>query len=80
MSEHEWPTAMYRLAYLNDGYVVYRHWGDLTCSIEKHAKTHRVATFVCEADGQDYCDYRNEMMKKHGTDDVLAIRSARIEK
>lgn len=71
------PTVMYRLACLKEGYVVYRHWSDLTCPIEQHAKAHRVATFVCEAEGQDYCEYRNEMMVKYGTDDVMVIGAGR---
>jgi len=54
-------------------YVVYRHFADLKCSERQIAETHRVATFVTEAEAKDYCDYRNEMMRKHGSDDVLLI-------
>lgn len=54
-------------------YVVYRHFDDLTCGERKMAETHRVATFVCEAEAKDYCAYRNEMTEKHGSDDVALI-------
>ena len=67
--------AEYRCKWLNDlGYVVYRHFSDLKCTDEQQARTHQTAIFVCESEGVDYCAYRNEMMLKHGTDDVKNIR------
>lgn len=52
------------------GYTVYRHFDDLKCSTERMAETHMVATFVSDAEGEDYCAYRNEMMEKRGTDEL----------
>lgn len=40
-------------------YVVYRHFDDLRCTDKKMAETHRIATFMIEADANDYCAYRN---------------------
>lgn len=66
---------LYRYLWLNalGGYVVYRHFDDLECSVEEMATTHRSATFVFESEASDYCAYRNEMMAKYGTDAVEAI-------
>lgn len=36
-------------------YVVYRHFDDLKCDVHKLAETHRVATFVCKTEAEDYC-------------------------
>ena len=57
-----------------DGYLVYRHFSDLACTADEMATAHKVAVFVTEAEAQDYCDYRNAMMHKHGTDDVRCIK------
>lgn len=70
-------VVMYRYIFLNKpwslNYVVYRHFDDLRCSEEQMAMTHRVATFVCEAEARDYCAYRNEMTETYGSDDVARI-------
>ena len=65
----------YKCMWINSvgGYVVYRHFDDLACTVEQMAMTHRTATFVCESEALDYCAYRNEMMEKYGTDAVEAI-------
>lgn len=68
---------MYRYVFLNKSwslnYVVYRHFDGLKCSEEQEAVTHRIATFVCESAAKDYCDYRNEMIRKYGSDEVSLI-------
>ena len=57
-------------------YVVYRD-GDpeLTgaAQAKRFAAASPVASFVCEAEAKDYCDYRNEQMEKHGSDAVGLI-------
>lgn len=68
---------LYRYIFMNAAwslnYVVYRHFEDLKCSEEIIAEAHRVATFVCESEAENYCAYRNQMMAKYGTDAVEAI-------
>ena len=55
-------------------YVVYRSFSDLKKYNEKDmVKFHRVCTFVTEYEARDYCDYRNEMVKKYESDDVNLI-------
>jgi len=66
----------YRCVWDNDsfpGYVVYRHFDDLKCTTKKMVDAHKVAEFVCEAEADDYCAYRNEMMLKYSSDEVFLI-------
>lgn len=74
----DYMGAEYRQKWLSSlgGYVVYRHWFDIEArgvAVERHATAHKTAVFVCESEAADYCEYRNEMMRKYGTDDVAAI-------
>lgn len=65
----------YKQIYLpKHGYIVFRHFDDLQCTIEEAALVHKVAVFICESEAEDYCAYRNEMMMKYGTDAVEAIK------
>ena len=58
----------------NPAYVVYRKVFDLSkCTLEEGIRTHKVALFICENEAADYCDYRNEMFQKYGSDDVDLI-------
>lgn len=68
-----WP---HRCQYVvGEGFVVWRDVfeGDRKCSLADAVEAHRVATFVSRAEAQDYCDYRNAMTLKYGTDDVSVI-------
>ena len=68
---------LYRYLWDNEsypGYVVYRHFDDLTCTALEMARHHKVAAFVCESEATDYCAYRNEIQAKYGTDSVHAIK------
>jgi len=68
-----WP---HRYKYLSSmGYVVWRDVfeGDMRCALDDAVKEHKVAVFVCESEASNYCDYRNAMTMKHGTDDVSKI-------
>lgn len=58
------------------GYVVWRDVfeGDMRCTLEGAIKAHRVAAFVCESEAENYCNYRNYMALKYGTDDVHVIK------
>lgn len=70
---------LYRYMFLSAyGYVVYRHFDDLKCGVEKMAVTHRSAIFVFETEAADYCAYRNEMIDKYRTDDVSAIKRPNV--
>jgi hypothetical protein len=62
------------------GYPVWRDVfeGNMRCSLVDAIKAHRVATFICRADAQNYAEYRNAMTKKYGTDDVNAIRLEKV--
>jgi hypothetical protein len=71
-------SANYRYEYICDagGYVVCRDVfeGNLRCPPHEAVMANKVAVFVTESEAQNYCDYRNAMAIKNGTDDVLAIR------
>lgn len=74
MSTVRWP---HRFQYVvGEGYVVWRDVfeGDRKCSLADAVAAHRVATFVTRAEAENYCNYRNAMTMKHGTDDVSVIR------
>ncbi len=59
------------------GYLVYRRaFEEARCGLERGAEAHKVAVFVTEAEASNYCDYRNHMTVKHGTDDTAVIRFA----
>ena len=65
----------YRYRYL-DGYLVYKAYSDVSIHItnsDEYMRVHKAATFVTESEASDYCEYRNSMLEKHGTDDVDAI-------
>ncbi len=51
------------------GYLVYRHVFDLSrCTLEAGAEAHRQALFVMEGDAKLYCQWRNAMADKFGSD------------
>ena len=65
---------LYRQHYLSgNGYVVYRHYDDLTCSLDAMVRTHQIATFICESEAAEYCQHRNEQMVRNDSDDVALI-------
>lgn len=64
---------LYKYIWL-DRYTVYRHVFDLNkCSIEEGARAHKVAEFVTEEEAKNYCEYRNYMFKKYGSDAIELI-------
>ena len=74
MSNPRWP---HRYKYMSSmGYVVWRDVfeGQMKCPLDDAVKTHKVAVFVTEAEASNYCEYRNAMTVKHGTDDESVIR------
>ena len=69
-----WP---HRFQYVvGEGYVVWRDVfeGERECSMADAVAAHRCATFVTRAEAENYCDYRNAMAIKYGTDDTAMIR------
>ena len=74
MSNPRWP---HRYKYMSSmGYVVWRDVfeGQMKCPLDDAVKTHKVAVFVTEMEASNYCEYRNAMTVKHGTDDESVIR------
>lgn len=66
--KHEWSNDH------NPGYVVYRDIFDHDkCTLKEGIAAHMAALFVTEAEAQNYCEYRNHMMERYGTDDVEEI-------
>jgi hypothetical protein len=62
---------LYRTIYLSDcgGYVVYRHcFDEKRCSVADGARAHRQAVFVAEDAANEYCDHRNKLIDKRGSD------------
>lgn len=60
---------LYRYHYLNDlGYVVYRYCFNPEIGIAEGARHHKTAIFITENEAFDYCNYRNRLVDKHGTD------------
>ena len=59
-------------------FIVYRHSDGLSCSVEQMAEIHKVASFICDSEAEDYCAYRNEMTMKYGSDDVALIRPMEV--
>ena len=69
-----WP---HRYEHFNSrGYVVWRDVfeGEMRCALDDAVMAHKVAVFVCESEAKNYCEYRNAMTVKHGSDDVELIR------
>ena len=67
---------LYKYIWMNDshpGYVVYRDSPDRKATEEDWARIHKTAAFVCGSEASNYCDYRNHMFNKYGTDDVNEI-------
>lgn len=65
-----WP---YRCEYLSSrGYVVWRDVfeGKMRCALDDAVRTHTTAVFVTEREALNYCEYRNAMTMKHGTDSL----------
>lgn len=73
---------LYKYIYSNTprslNFIVYRHFSDLTCSVEQMAEVHKIASFICDSEAKDYCDYRNQMTAFHGSDDVSLIRPKEV--
>lgn len=89
MRTPEWPheyICLYREQFgrLRDqvghgGYLVYRRaFDEAKCGLERGAEAHRVAIFVTESEASNYCDYRNAMTIRLGTDDTDGIRFPEI--
>jgi len=78
------PIAAYVSRFLDGmddkprGHLVYRHWSDMENMSDEAAWAHRVAVFLSETEAVDYCAYRNEMFKQHGTDSVAAIKRSNV--
>ncbi len=73
MTKHVVPECrLYRMLWLPElGYVVYRHCFDVSkCSLLEGAREHRQASFICEDAAIQYCDFRNAMIDKNGTDEI----------
>lgn len=69
--------SLYRTRWITGmGYVVYRHFPEMKCSVEDWAKAHKVAVFVCENEAMEFCVLRNDMTTKYGTDELKIYRRA----
>jgi len=77
MSEKKDQPPIYKWEWMNEfnpSYVVYRHIFDLSrCTLEAGIRAHKVALFITESEAADYCEYRNHMTWKYGSDDVDLI-------
>lgn len=66
------PSNLYRVLWFSGlGYVVYRHCFDTDGDEIRDrigAATHKTATFVTEAEAEDYARYRNRLMDENGND------------
>lgn len=71
-----WPHRVGPYSCQLGGYPVWRDVfeGEMRCSLEEAIRAHRVATFVCESEADNYAEYRNVMTMRYGTDDVSAIQ------
>ena len=77
MEDSNMPRWPHRYEYLASmGFVVWRDVfeGDRKCNLDDAVKGHKVAVFVTESEASNYCDYRNAITMKYGTDDVAVIR------
>lgn len=69
--------SLYRTRWITGmGYVVYRHFPEMKCSVEEWAKVHKVAVFVQEDEAMEFCVLRNCMTAKNGTDELQINRRA----
>ena len=68
-------SEIYKQTYISDlGYVVFRDIvDDKTVPINIVAKVHKQAVFVDENTAQDYCNYRNKLIKKNGSDELKKV-------
>ena len=59
-----------------DNYYVYGYlWSDGGYIVKSRGQGDcRVAVFVCESDAVDFCKYRNKMLKKYNTSNVLKYK------
>ncbi len=54
---------------MSEGYMVYRHCFDANeVGLIAPAIEHKVAVFVAGDAARDYCDYRNGMIDRNGSD------------
>lgn len=77
MTDDSKKEPIYRWEWMpefNPGYVVYRQvFGLRKCTLEDGIRAHKVALFITESEAADYCEYRNHMTWKYGSDDVDLI-------
>ena len=42
----------------------------MKCPLDDAVKAHKVAVFVCESEAAEYCQHRNALTAKLGTDEL----------
>lgn len=67
------PRTEIRCSY---NFIVYRDDTKLPngMTIEELAYRKKVATFIDDYEAQNYCNYRNAMIDKYGSDSILLIK------